>query len=182
MSERVETWERIESREIADCRVFKVREDTSRNDEKQSTFFVIENPDWVNVVALTKDERIVLIEQYRHGIEDVILEIPGGMIDGDESPETAARRELLEETGYSAEKWVFLGKSHPNPAIQNNTIHHFLALDAEKTGEVAFDEHENVVPRLVPLMNVPNLIKTGEISHSLVVTAFQYFSFHYFNV
>ena len=178
MSEQSEIWERIESKEIADCRVFKVRENLMQNGDKKGKFYVIENPDWVNVIAITKDSEMVLIEQFRQGIEEVILEIPGGMIDGDESPETGARRELLEETGYSAEEFVFLGKSRPNPAIQNNWIYHFAAFNAEKKAEVEFDEHESVVTKLYPMMEIPDLVKSGEITHSLVLTAFQYFSFY----
>ncbi len=177
MNQEVETWETLRSDEIADCRVFKVREDTSRNGDKTSTFFVIENPDWVNVIALTKDREVVLIEQFRHGIGEVILEIPGGMVDDGEEAERAARRELLEETGFSAREFVFLGKSRPNPAIQNNWLYHYAAVDAEQTAEIEFDEHESCVTRLYPLTEIPNLIKSGQITHSLVLAAFQYFSF-----
>ena len=182
MNEQAETWETIESKEIADCRVFKVREDLMRNGAQKSSFYIIENPDWVNVVALTKDYDVVLIEQFRHGIKEVILEIPGGMIDDGEEPETAARRELVEETGYTAKEFVFLGKSRPNPAIQNNWIYHFAALDAEKTREAEFDEHESIVTKLCPVMAIPNLIQSGEITHSLVLAAFQYFSFYMMKV
>ncbi|HEY8562871.1 MAG TPA: NUDIX hydrolase [Pyrinomonadaceae bacterium] len=178
MNQTVETWETVESKEIADCRVFKVREDTARNGEKRGRFYVIENPDWVNVIALTKNSEVVLIEQFRHGAGEVILEIPGGMIDGGEAPERAARRELQEETGYTAKEFVFLGKSRPNPAIQNNWLYHFAALDAEKNAELKFDEHESVATRLRPLAEIPELIKRGEIDHSLVVAAFQYFTFY----
>src|ERR1044071_2842229 len=127
MNQEAETWEILHSKESADCRVFKVREDTSKNGAKTSNFYVIENPDWVNVIALTKEREIVLIEQFRHGSGEVILEIPGGMIDDGEESETAARRELLEETGFSAAEFVFLGKSRPNPAIQNNWLYHYVA-------------------------------------------------------
>lgn len=178
MNEKVETWTIKESKKIADCRVFRVREDFSERagDGLRSSFFVIENPDWVNVIALTARNEVVLIEQFRHGSEDVILEIPGGMIDDGEEPETAARRELLEETGFSAREWIFLGKSHPNPAIQNNALYHFLAVNAEKTEEASFDEHESVATRLEKLENAENLIKNGEITHSLVLAAFQLLS------
>ena len=182
MSKNADIWERIESKVIADCRVFKVREDLSQNGDKRAKFYVIENCDWVNVVPVTKDFDIVLIEQYRHGIEEITLEIPGGMIDGDESPESAARRELLEETGFSAKEFAFLGKSRPNPAINNNWIYHFAALDAEKTMEVEFDEHESVVTKLFPMMAIPGMMKSGEISHSLVIAALQYFSFYMMKV
>jgi ADP-ribose pyrophosphatase len=182
MSEQFEIWETVESKEIADCRVFKVREDTAQSGDKTGKFYVIENPDWVNVVAVTKDYDVVLIEQFRHGIGEAILEIPGGMIDKGEEPETAARRELLEETGYSAQEFVFLGKSRPNPAIQNNWLYHFAVVNAEKTEEVKFDEHESCITKLCPVMAIPNLIKSGEITHSLVLAAFQYFSFYLMKV
>jgi 8-oxo-dGTP pyrophosphatase MutT (NUDIX family) len=178
MKQSVEIWKRIESKTIADCRVFRVREDFCErvSDRQKASFFVVENPDWVNVIALTSKQEVVLIEQFRHGSGEIILEIPGGMIDENELPETAARRELLEETGYSSKDFILLGKSQPNPAIQNNTIFHFLAIDCEKTEEVKFDEYESAVTKLLSLTAVPNLIMTGEISHSLVIAAFQYFS------
>lgn len=177
MEPDVATWERLESKQIADCRVFRVREDISRrSDGVSGTFYVLENPDWVNIIAVTKEGQVVLIEQFRHGTESVILEIPGGMVDENESPEGAAKRELLEETGYSSKNWVLLGRSHPNPAIQNNSVYHYLALDCEKFAEVSFDEHENIVSKLMPLANVPKLISHGKITHSLVVAAFYYLS------
>ena len=176
MSEKVDTWKRISSREIADCRVFKVREDLCEraSDCEKSTFFVIENPDWVNVIALTKDDQVVLIEQFRQGTQEIILEIPGGMVDEDESAEASARRELLEETGFSSAEFILLGTSAPNPAIQGNTIYHFLALGCEKIAEPKFDEHESVVTKLVSRSEIKGLILDGKITHSLVVAAFYF--------
>ncbi len=176
MPERPDTWTVTSTRQIADCRVFKVREDTSRrdNDKEQSNFFVVENPDLVNIVAITKDHKLVLIEQFRHGIEQIVLEIPGGMVDYGEDANEAAARELIEETGYSPGRMVAIGHSFPNPAIQNNTIHHFLALDCEKTADAAFDDHESIATRLTPLSDVENLVHNGEITHSLAVTAIYY--------
>ncbi len=181
MNDKPEVWKRVRSKGIADCRVFKVREDFCErgSDKKESTFFVIENPDWVNVIALTRDKQTVLIEQFRHGIEKTILEIPGGMVDENERAETTARRELAEETGFSSDNFIFLGKSHPNPAINDNEIHHFLALECEKTEDVKFDEHESIVTKLVPLDEVENLIKSGKITHSLVIAAFYYLNRYY---
>lgn len=177
MKNKPETWSRKRSERRADCRVFTVREDfcERESDAKKSTFFVIENPDWVNIIALTKTGEVVLIEQFRHGTENIILELPGGMIDAGENPPAAARRELLEETGFSSENFIFIGKSHPNPAIQNNTIYHFLAPDCEKTDDVKFDEHESAVTKLVSLTEAEKLIADGEITHSLVIAAFYYY-------
>jgi ADP-ribose pyrophosphatase len=106
----------------------------------------------------------------------VNLELPGGMIDEGEEAEAAARRELLEETGFSAARFFLLGQSRPNPALQNNTIYHYLAADCEKTAAPSLDEHESVVTRTFPLDEVKDLIAGGAITHSLVVAAFYYFS------
>lgn len=178
-----ERWEKLTSEEIANCKVFSVRRDVSirendPEDREGHSFYCIESPDWVNVIALTPENKVVLIEQYRHGIEEVILEIPGGMIDEDELPEDAVRRELLEETGYTANEIISLGKSHPNPAIQNNQMHHFLALDCEKTEEVSFDSHESIGTRLAPLADIHGLISNEQISHSLVLACFHKFELY----
>ncbi len=174
MSEKPEIWKRKSTKQVADCRVFKVREDisTRESDALEHSFYVIESPDWVNVIAITNENKVLLIEQFRHGIEEIILEIPGGMIDENEEPEKAARRELLEETGYSANEFIYLGKSRPNPAIENNWMYHYLALNAEKLHETTFDEHESVLSKLVSIEEIPNLIANGVITHSLVITAF----------
>lgn len=184
MSDKPDSWRRLSSKETADCRVFKVYEHLCERetDGKQGKFFVIESPDWVNIIALTTEKEAVLIEQFRYGTEEIIVEIPGGIIDREESAEAAAKRELLEETGYTAREWVFLGKSIPNPAIQNNTVFHYLALDCEKTAETAFDEHESVTVRLTALAEIGDLIGEGVISHSLVISAFYYLNLRDRNV
>ena len=178
MIEQPETWTCAKTKEIADCRVFKVREDFCKreSDGAEHNFFVIESPDWVDIIALTKEKAIVLIEQFRHGTQEITLEIPGGMVDEGEQAEKTVRRELLEETGYSSNEFIFLGKSRPNPAIQTNWIYHYLALNCKKTEETAFDEHESVITKLVPLAEIDNLIKGGEITHSLAISGFHYLS------
>jgi len=175
-----EVWKRRKSETVADCRIFKVRRDFSVRESggAEHTFFVVETPDWVNVIALTAADEVVLIEQFRHGAEKVVLEIPGGMIDENEDPQIAGRRELLEETGFSSGEFIFLGKSRPNPALQDNWIYHFLALNCEKNGETNFDEHESVITKMVPLAEIENLIKKGDFTHSLAVTAFYYLSLY----
>ena len=180
MSETPEIWKRKSSKQITDCRIFKVREDfcERESDNSKNSFFVIENPDWVNIIGLTKDDEVILIEQFRHGSEEIILEIPGGMLDENEKPEIAAKRELAEETGFAAKKIIYLGKSAPNPAIQNNTIFHYLALDCEKTQKTNFDEHESVITKLVPVSEIENLIASGEITHALAIAGFYYFSLY----
>ncbi|HEX8283029.1 MAG TPA: NUDIX hydrolase [Pyrinomonadaceae bacterium] len=169
-------WRRERSEPIADCRVFKVRRDLSADPRggRAHDFYVIEAPDWINVIPLTKAGEVVLIEQYRHGSEEISLEIPGGMVDPGEEPQGAASRELLEETGYEARAVVLLGRTRPNPAIQDNWIHTFLARDCERRQEPLNAGTERTRVRLVPLESVPALIAGGEITHSLVVAAFHW--------
>jgi ADP-ribose pyrophosphatase len=171
-------WRSVESEPVADCRVFRVRRDVSEDPRRgrRHDFYVIEAPDWINVVPLTEAGEVVFIEQYRHGTREVSLEIPGGMVDDEEPPLAAARRELLEETGYEASELIELGRMRPNPAIQNNRIHTFAALGLVRRGEPANDGTEQTVVRLVPLAEVPRLIAGGSISHALVVAAFHLLS------
>jgi len=166
-----EEWKRIRSKETADCRIFRIREDfcVSSENSKEASFFTIECADWVNIIPITKQGEVVLIEQYRHGSKEITLEIPGGMIDEDEEPIECAKRELLEETGFQADKIIFLGRSRPNPAIQQNWIYHFVAEGCKHTGETKFDEHESIVSKLVSLSKIPKLIETEKINHSLVL-------------
>ncbi|HUF04498.1 MAG TPA: NUDIX hydrolase [Aridibacter sp.] len=176
MSEEPDKW-RVTSREkIADCRVFEVSARKSVDgDGREGTFYVIESPDWVNVIPVTENGRIVLVEQFRHGTEELTLEIPGGMVDEGETPAECASRELTEETGYVAGELVYLGKSRPNPAIQNNWIHHFAALGCAKDGEQSFDEHEKIAVREVDAEDLDRLIENSVITHSLVLAGILWF-------
>ena len=169
-------WSRQNSEIVADCRVFQVRRDVSISPHAGSThdFFVLESPDWINIIPLTVDEKVVMIEQYRHGSEEVTLEIPGGMVDAGESPVAAAAREMLEETGYGGGKVVALGRVRPNPAIHNNWIHTFVARGVELRQKPIIESTEHTVVRLIPLARIPALIADGSINHALVVVGFHW--------
>jgi ADP-ribose pyrophosphatase len=143
--------------------------------------FVLEYGDWATIVALTKDQKVVLVRQYRHGAQKVILELPGGTIDAkDESPMNAARRELMEETGYSSDNFIQIGCVSPNPANQTNMIYSFLALDAEKVASQNLDETEEIEVVLKPLEDVITMAKSGELLQSMQVSAV-FFALAYLN-
>ena len=170
----IDRWRRIRSRLLHDCRVFLLNEVRfERNGQgTQDPFYVVDAPEWINVIPLLADDRVVMVRQYRFGTESETLEIPGGMCDPGEDPLIAARRELLEETGFTAASMVPLGSVHPNPAIQSNRCHSFLATGLKREAEPSPDTYEGFEERLVPLNDIPALIAAGDISHSLVVTAF----------
>lgn len=157
-----------------DFRVFRVARHEARHPRTGDTrtFSVIESPDWVNVVALTDDDEIVLVRQYRHGIGRQTLEIPGGMIDPHETPEEAARRELREETGYAAERWERIGVVQPNPAIQTNRCYTLLGTGARKVGEMELDPGEVIEVETRGIAEIHEMVARGEITHALVVAAF----------
>jgi len=175
-----DVWETVASEPVADCRVFKVRRDISKRerDGETSDFYVIDSPDWVNIIPLTSNFEVLMIEQYRSGTRSMVLELPGGMVDGEEGPERAAVRELAEETGYTSNSWIKIGISHPNPAIQTNAVHFYLALDCEKTAEPEFDPNESILTRNVSVDDVDQLIASGKITHALIVAAFHYYQIY----
>ncbi|RIL08601.1 MAG: NUDIX hydrolase [Proteobacteria bacterium] len=128
--------------------------------------------DWVNVIAVTDKEELVLVSQYRHGSESYTLEIPGGCVEKGEAPEASIRRELLEETGYEAGELQQLGTIHPNPAMQSMKCHVFLARGVKHVKPQALDPGEDIQVVLEPLAKMPELISTGKITHAIVLAAF----------
>jgi ADP-ribose pyrophosphatase len=143
--------------------------------------FVLEYGDWATVIALTKQHEVVLVRQYRHGAQKVILELPGGAMDArDENPLQAARRELLEETGYSSDNFIQIGCVSPNPANQTNLIYSFLALDAEKVSGQALDDTEDMEVVLKPLEQVISMAKNSELFQSMQVSTV-FFALAYLN-
>ena len=167
-------WEILNSRWDRSYRVFNLRTDHARSPRTglSHDFFVLEASDWVNIIPLTPDQEVVLIRQYRHGIRDNALEIPGGLLEADDSLEGAARRELAEETGYSDGEMTYLGYVHPNPAILNNRCHTFLARDVVLNGDQDQDDREDIEVILYPLSEIPRLIYDNQITHALVLAAF----------
>jgi ADP-ribose pyrophosphatase len=135
---------------------------------------LLEYDDEIMVLALTKKQEVVLIKQYRHGVQQAIWELPGGSIDEGESPFQAAKRELLEETGYSSDTFVEVGQGSPNPAIYMNTIYSFLALDVEQVGKQSAHDAETIEISLIPLDEVITMAKRGGLIHSLNISTLFY--------
>jgi 8-oxo-dGTP pyrophosphatase MutT (NUDIX family) len=174
----IQPWRKISSKPLGDFRIFSLRSDLkiSPRTGKEHEFFVIDCVNWVNVVALTSDRQIILVEQFRQATNTVELEIPGGMIDPrDPSPEAAGCRELREETGYEGEDARIIGSVFPNPAIMSNTCFTLLVENCRLAAPVRFDSSEDLITRLVPVSKVPGLVATGRIRHSLVIAALWHF-------
>jgi 8-oxo-dGTP pyrophosphatase MutT (NUDIX family) len=131
--------------------------------------FVLEFDAWANVVALTKNNEVVLVRQYRHGVQEISLELPGGVVDAGEDPLEGAKRELLEESGYGGGTIVETGRIYPNPAIQHNTLFCYLATGVEWVGGQHLDESEEIEVELVPLKDVIELVRQGRFRHALNV-------------
>ncbi len=168
-------WKRLGTRPIGDFKVFSLRRDriVSPRTGREHEFYVLDSPDWVNVIPLTPAGRILLIEQYRHGTGETTVEIPGGAVDSqDADPRATGRRELLEETGYRGEEWIDLGFVHPNPAIQSNRCWTFLAKGCVRVAEPRLDPGEDIALREATREEVRGLLANGGITHALVVAAF----------
>ena len=177
----IDRWEEIDRKLKGDYDVFRVYRDVRRSPRtgEDHVFHLIESVDWVNIIPMTTDGRLVMIEQYRHGTRQVTLEIPGGLIDdSDDSPRTAARREMIEETGYDSDRIEYLGVVAPNPAVQTNRCYSFLALDVEPIRAQTLDVGEDIVVRLVEPDDVPRLVAGGEVAHALVIAAFYLYAQH----
>ena len=137
-------WTVLDTEFLQDCAVFSVSRMLARSPRtgESHPFYRIDSPDWVNIVPVTPDGDIVMVKQFRHGLSDFTIEIPGGMVDPGETPGAAAARELLEETGYRAADVVPLGGVNPNPALFGNTLHAFLGRKVERVAEVRNESTE----------------------------------------
>lgn len=171
-------WEKTGQSLHARCGLFDVLHARYRHPVRgrERDFVVIDAPDWVNVLALTPDHRLVLVRQFRFGIDDFSLEIPGGVMERGEDPLAAAQRELREETGYTGRQPRILGGVHPNPAIMDNICHLVLVEQAELTSGLGWDHDEEIEVLTAPVDEVYGWARTGRIKHALVLDALLLFA------
>jgi len=171
---KIQDWKRLNSKLLQKTYAFDLYSNrvASPDGSYEDDFFTIDTTDWVNIVPITKSKEVVLIEQFRHGIQSATLEIPGGRIDpGETDPKSAAIRELAEETGYHADQADSLGWIHPNPAIQSNKCHLYVARDVELLFEQNLDDAEDISVVLVGVDEIPTLLESHKITHSLAAIA-----------
>ena len=169
-------WKTLETKRIFGNKIFGFREEKVKSPKTDDTYpvWIMDAPSWVNIIPITKDNKVVMIKQFRFGNKKVSLEIPGGMVDKGERPKKAAIREMKEETGYKSNEIYEIGKFSPNPALMSNYTYSYLALNVEKKYDQQLDNMEDIEVSEVDINNIPGLIRKGEIDHSLVISAFYF--------
>jgi 8-oxo-dGTP pyrophosphatase MutT (NUDIX family) len=173
----VPAWSCGPDQEVLRTRIFtllKRRCASPTNPSRAGEFYVLRCPDWVNVIALTDRREVVMVEQFRFGLNAVTLEFPAGLVEPGEDPAVTCSRELLEETGYGGGPVRIIGRMAANPALNSNYLHVGLVTGARPLGPTKLDEHEEIDVRLVPLAEIPDLIRREVIVHSFVTAAYQY--------
>lgn len=172
---RIESWSIVREHKEYTTPIFNLLRRTLQleadGDSARGDFYILDAPEWINVIPITNDQEVILVEQYRYGIQKPTLEIPGGMVDKGETPIEAAGRELLEETGYRSEQWVSLGKVSSNPAIMSNFTHMYVAENCVFEGAKNPDTHERINVHKLPMRDFLELVKDGTIHHTIVVAA-----------
>ncbi len=174
----IQPWPRTGTRPVGDFRIFSLRADrkVSPRTGAEHEFYVIDCRPWVNICALTPQDELVMVEQYRHGSDTVELELPGGILDpGEDDPVAAGIRELREETGHTGVRARRLGSFFPNAAIMSNTCHTVLIEEARPTHPLELDQGEDIAVRCIPVGEVSELVAAGRIRHCVVIAALHQF-------
>ena len=177
---KMKDWKQDRKTKLLQTKLFDIHEVefSSQTSNRKGTFDVLETSDWVNVVALTTDQKVLMVQQFRFGIEEITLEFPAGKVDPGEKPEQTALRELREETGGISEKIFFSGKTQANPAFLNNYCYHFVVRDVKLEKAPDLDTNEELEMKYHSIEEIDFLIESGRISHSLSICAWFYFKQH----
>jgi len=164
-------WKKLSSKYVYSDRWFKARADSCEFPDGRTIepYYVVELPDWCNTIVVTKEERIILVRQYRYPVDQVTFELPGGIIEKNEEPLAAAKREMEEETGYTSNDIEFLLQLAPNPAINNNTAYFFLAKNAEPTGTKNFDALEDIDVLSFSKEEIWTLLRENKMQHGVQI-------------
>lgn len=166
-------WELLKDKKLYETPIFSLHQLELNPVVQESIhpFYVLKAPEWINMIPLTEKNEIILVEQYRVGVDETTLELPGGMVDPGESPLEAAKREMVEETGYTSDEWKLIGKTSSNPAILNNFTHLFVAKNCEYTGSNSPDGSEDIKVHKMPLDDFLDLVRNGTVHHAIVLAA-----------
>lgn len=166
----IRKWETLSSHYIIKRPWLTARRDEVKlpNGTVYPEYYVLEYPDWINVVARTKDGKYVMVRQYRHGIREVVNELCAGVIEKGEEPEVAARRELLEETGFGGGNWSLIATLSANASAMNNTTYCFLATDVEKVAAQHLDETEDLITLLLSRDELLAMMDNGTPKQALM--------------
>jgi ADP-ribose pyrophosphatase len=170
-------WKILSSEYLYKATWFTIRKDVCETPEGKiiDPYYVYEFPTWVSALAITDDNNVVMVRQYRHGIQDTILEVPGGCVDdADDNFQQAIARELLEETGYEFSDYQYLGKVSPNPSTNNNWMHMFLATGGKKVAKQNLDHNEEIEVVVMSIDELKSLIAKNEIVQALHVCTIRY--------
>ncbi len=170
-------WKIISSEYLFKETWFTIRKDKCETPQGKiiDPYYVYEFPTWVSALAITEDNRVVMVRQYRHGIQDTILEVPGGCVDAsDKNFEEAIARELLEETGYAFRNYHYLGRVSPNPSTNNNWMHMFLATGGERIKQQQLDHNEEIDVVLLEPEQLKELVEENRIVQALHVCTIMY--------
>jgi len=173
-------WQKIASKYLVKEKWATLRVDTCKlqNGAIKDDYYVLEYPNWANAIALTKENKVILVRQYRFAADIISLELPGGVIDDGEEPANGIKRELLEETGYSFESCELIATLYPNPATSTNQTFTYLLKGGIKTHEQHLDEHEILNVEEYTIDEVKQLLKDNKIDQALHVAGLYYGLLH----